>query len=137
MRILVDTNVLLDVLLARPPWATDAARVWYLAETTLTGYVSVLSYANAYYVIRRAADRETADKALRLLRATFHLVAFDQGMLDQSLASDFPDFEDAVQYVCARKARVECILTRDAGHFASSAIPVLSPDQFLATYSFE
>lgn len=138
MKVFFDTNVLLDVLLRREPFLTDSRRVWSLAERgKAVGMLSVLTLPSIYYLARKAADHSAALAMIRLIRGTFSLVPFDQGILDQALASDFPDFEDAIQYFSARKAEADCILTRDAGHFASASIPVLSPEQFLVTYSFE
>ena len=138
MKVYFDTNVLLDVLQARQPFVVESRRVWGLAEQRrIDGLISVLTLPNIYYVARRISDRSAALAMVRQVRVTFGILACDEGTVDRALASDFPDFEDAIQYFCASKARVDCVLTRDAGHFALAAVPVLSPEQFLATYTFE
>ncbi len=137
MRVFLDTNVVLDVLGERRPFVEHAKPVWMLAERgRITGLVSALSFSIVFYIVRRYADAQTAMQSLRYLRANFTPVACDQGVIDHALASDFPDFEDAVQYFSARNASAECIVTRDTGHFRSAAIPILSPEQFLATHRF-
>lgn len=134
-RIFFDTNVLLDVLRQREPFVRQAQPLWLLAERgRITGLVSALSFTNIFYIVRRFTDAETALKTLHLLRATFTPVACDERMIDQALAASFPDFEDAVQYFSARNAGADCIVTRDTAHFASAAIPVMTPVQFLAMH---
>ena len=138
MRVFLDTNVVLDVLGERKPFVEHAKPIWMLAERgRITGLVSALSFSNIFYILRKYADAGTAIQSLRYLRANFTPAPCDQSVIDHALASDFADFEDAIQYFCARNAEAECIVTRDAGHFRSAAIPVLSPEQFLATHSFE
>ena len=135
MRVFLDTNVLLDVLGDRRPFVEHAKSIWMLAERgRITGLVSTLSFSNIFYILRKYTDAETALMSLRHLRANFTPVVCDQGIIDHALASDFRDFEDAVQYFSARNADAECIVTRDSGHFATALIAVLSPEQFLATH---
>jgi predicted nucleic acid-binding protein len=138
MNVFFDTNVMLDVLRDREPFAEPAKRTWMLAEQgRIIGLVSTLSLANIFYIIRRFADAETARSSLHLLRAIFRPVTCDAAVLDQALAANFPDFEDAIQFFSARQAGADCILTRDTGHFREASLPVLTPDQFLATHRFQ
>ena len=137
MKVYFDTNILLDVLLQREPFLADSRRVWALAEQRrIEGLISVLTLPNVYYIARRVADRRLALAMVRQVRTTFHIVACTEQTIDRALASELPDFEDAIQYFCAGSAQADCILSRDAGHFAAAVIPVLSPEQFLATNSF-
>jgi predicted nucleic acid-binding protein len=137
MRVFLDTNVVLDVLGDRTPFVEHAVPIWMLAEKgRITGLVSTLSFSNIFYILRKYAGAAIALKSLRYLRANFTPTACDQGVVDHALASDFPDFEDAIQYFSARNADAACIVTRDLGHFATASIPILSPEQFLATHSF-
>ena len=134
MKVFVDTNVLLDVLASRDPFYTDAARIWSLAERgRIEGQVSVISFNNIYYVIRRAANRNAAEKALRLMRNVFTAVPLNAQVLSQAIDAGFSDFEDAIQFHSAVYASADCLITRDADHFPATAFPVLSPAQFLAS----
>jgi len=82
VKIFLDTNVLLDVLLDRKPFYADSAAVWTLAERrTIEGLISAISFNNVYYVVRRLADRTRARRAVRLLSATFATVACDERVL--------------------------------------------------------
>ena len=136
MTVFVDTNVLLDVLSYRKPFYEASAEVWSLAERgELRAHISAISFNNIYYVIRKLKDRNTAEKALRLLRDIFESVAPDRQILNQSIDADFDDFEDAVQFHSALRAKATCLISRNPRHFPKSSLPVLTPEEFLATYS--
>ncbi len=55
----------------------------------------------------------------------------DEKIIDLSLASDFKDFEDAVQYYAAVQAKAECIITRDKNDYNKGRLPVLTAEEFL------
>ena len=136
MDIFVDTNVLIDVLARREPFYVDSARVWTLAEQgRVKGLISVISFNNIYYVVRRLRTRRTANRMMVLLRDTFSSVPLDKQILDQAIDADCRDLEDAIQYFSAIRAGAECIVSRDAGGFPHSDLPILTPAEFLATRS--
>ena len=138
MNVFVDTNVLLDVLAKREPFYQDSANVWTLAEHgKIRGLVSALSFSNIYYIVRRLKDRRTADRAMLVLRDTFTPVACDEQVLGQAIDARMKDFEDAIQYFSAIRAESTCLISRNPDHFPRSAIPVLTPTEFLAAHSFE
>ncbi len=133
MRVLLDTNVLIDVIVAREPFLADSARVWALIESKqVEGLVSATSFTTVYYIVRRLRSRAVADKALNAMRSLFTIAACDATVIDRAVTSDFEDFEDAVQYFSALNAAAEYIVTRDSHHFSQSEIPVLAPVEFLA-----
>ena len=137
MNVFVDTNVLMDVLLDREPFVADSQQVWLLVERgKLRGLVSVLSFPNVYYVLRKLSGAEQAARALTMLRDVFGPVVCDQQILNQAIDADFKDFEDAIQYFSALRADVDCIISRNPKHFPAPDISVLTPREFLATYSF-
>jgi predicted nucleic acid-binding protein len=134
MKVFVDTNALLDVLAKREPFYADAARIWSMAERgQIEAQVSVISFNNIYYVIRRAANRKTADQALRLMRNVFTAVPLNVQVLNQAIDAGFSDLEDAIQFHSAVHARADCLITRDAEHFTAAMFPVLTPSEFLAS----
>lgn len=138
MRAFIDTNVLLDVLALREPFYADAASVWTLAEQhKVKGLVSVLSFCNIHYIVRRMESRQQADRAVTLLCDVFTPVALDGQILNQALAAKFKDFEDAVQYHSALHAGADCLVTRNPGHFPRGGLSVASPAEFLAAHAAE
>lgn len=135
MKVFCDTNVVLDVLTQREPFYADSARVWTLAGGgEIQGLVSVASFTNVFYIVRRFANRRAAQKAIQLLRATFVPVALDGQMLNQAIDAGFSDFEDAVQYFSALRWGAGCLVTRNPKHFPKDGIPVHTPSEFLAAH---
>jgi len=139
MNVFFDTNVLMDVLLSRRPFVEDAQKTWFLAERSkIRGLVSVLSYPNIYYIVRKIRDADAATAMMTMLRGTFMPVSFDEQILNQAMDAGFSDFEDAIQYYSALRAEAACLLTRNANDFpASPALPVLAPGEFLAAHAFD
>lgn len=136
MTVFVDTNVPLDVLARRQPFYRAAAQVWSLAERgEIQACVSAISFNNAYYIIRKAAGKEKAQEALRLLRGVFTPVAPDAQILNQAIDADMDDFEDAIQFHSALRARADYLLSRNPDDFPDSGPPVVSPDEFIAVWS--
>ncbi|HEY3321828.1 MAG TPA: PIN domain-containing protein [Planctomycetota bacterium] len=138
MKVLLDTNVLLDVLLNREPFYADAAKLWSLAETgKIHGCVSALSFTNVYYVARHHQGALDARQMLRKTRDIFTTILCDAQIVNQAIDSDISDFEDAVQYFSSVHTAADCIITRNKRDFPKDAPPALTPHEFLATYSFE
>jgi len=138
VKVFVDTNVLIDVLAKRQPFYKDSAAVWTLAEQgKIEGLVSAVSFTNIFYVVRKLEDAKTARHMLGLLRDVFTPASCDAQILNLALASDFKDFEDAVQYFTAVQAEADCMVSRNPSDFAKPReCPVLTPAEFLAAYSF-
>ncbi|MEX0611447.1 MAG: PIN domain-containing protein [Pirellulales bacterium] len=139
MKVFLDTNILLDVLARRQPFYADSAAVWTLAEQgRIEGLVSVLSFTNIFYVVRKLADAKTARSAMVLLRDGLTPVGCDGRILAQAIDSDLKDFEDAMQYYSAVQAGADCVLSRNPDDFPrASDCPVLTPGEFLAAHEFD
>jgi predicted nucleic acid-binding protein len=136
MKVLVDTNVLLDVLAERKGFYPEAMRIWTMAESgRVDACVAAISFSSCYYIVRRYAGRPAAERAVRLLRDIFKPVDLTAQVLNQAIDSGFSDFEDAVQFHSAVHADVQCIITRNPGHFPRSPLTVMSPAEFLASQS--
>jgi predicted nucleic acid-binding protein len=137
LKAFIDTNVLIDVLAHRQPFYAQSAPVWTLAEQGLIkGFISVISFNNIYYVVRRLRTRQAANQMMVLLRDIFTRVPLDEQILDQAIDSGFKDLEDAIQYFSAIRVEADCIMCRDASAFPRSDLRVLTPAELLATGSF-
>ncbi|HTW94490.1 MAG TPA: PIN domain-containing protein [Tepidisphaeraceae bacterium] len=131
--VFVDTNVLLDVLLARQPFVDHAQRIWSMAERAeIRAVVSAASFLNVYYIVARLSSRAQADRAIRGMLAIFQIAPVDTQIINQAVESGSSDFEDAAQQACASRAGAVCIVTRDERHFGRSTVPAIGPDAFLA-----
>jgi predicted nucleic acid-binding protein len=138
MNVFLGTNVLMDVLLGRQPFAPDAQRLWFLAERgKIEGMVSALSFPNVYYIVRKTRGPDVAMTMLRGIRYTFHAVACDEQILHQAMDAKLSDFEDAVQYFSALRVNAVCMVTRNARHYPKSPLPIFTPHEFFSAYSFD
>jgi len=134
MKLFFDTNILLDVLAKREPFYEAAARLWTLAERRqVEASISTLSLNNIYYIVRKASGKQTAHEALVLLRDIFDLVAPDRQIVNQAIDSSMDDFEDAVQLYSAIRIQADYLITRNTDDFPKNDIPIISPDELLAT----
>jgi predicted nucleic acid-binding protein len=132
MRALFDTNILLDIGLARKPFAADAIACFL--ETSQTGEpprIAPHALATFYYIVAQARNKSAADVSVSDLLATAEVVPFDHEMALRSVTLGFSDFEDAMVAVAAQAAAMDCIVTRNVSDFAASPIPALSPQAYL------
>lgn len=133
-KLLLDTNIILDLLAKREPFYKEAALLFSLADQDkVQVFVSALSYANANYVLLRENKPEDAKLILRKLRLIVQILNLDEKVVDLSLNDEnFRDFEDALQYYTALENGIEIIITRNLRDFQKSALPVMTAGQFMA-----
>lgn len=133
MKVLLDTNVVLDVLLARAPHADVAVQLFNLVDRgRLQGVLCATTVTTIHYLATKASGRRQAKKHLRQLLAMFEVAPVDQAVLSQAIDLNFADFEDAVLHEAARAAGVAGIVTRNGKDFRGASLPVFSPMEFLA-----
>ncbi|MEI7772744.1 MAG: PIN domain-containing protein [Chloroflexales bacterium] len=133
MKILVDTNVVLDVLLDRAPWADDASQIWRACETgRLHGCVPGSALTTIFYVARRMTTLRTAQVAVGLCLATFDVLPVDRAALEHATMLAGSDFEDNVQLACALAAGMDAIVTRNGSDFRDSPVLLLTPAELVA-----
>lgn len=129
MRVLIDTNVVLDFLQEREPFVENAARLFERVDAgEIEGFIAATTVTNIYYIIRRVAGKVVAQDAITQVLSDLNICAVDLAVLEQALALNFEDFEDAVQYACAVVYGVDTIVTRDASGFINAEIPVVMPE---------
>ena len=129
MRIMVDLNVILDVLMNREPFVSAATRI--CDDCRFDCYVSAHLVTTAAYLARKI-NAEAQEATLDFILENFHVVPCDGNMLSEARALGFADYEDAVLAIAAKKARCKFIVTRNVRDFASSPILAMSPSEFLA-----
>lgn len=133
MKLLFDTNVLLDVLLARPPHAEASARVMTGVEAgVITGVIGATSVTTIVYLATKAVGARRARRHVETLLSLFAIAPITEAVLRGALSLGFADFEDAVLYEAARATRCQGIVTRDAQGFKRAQLPVYLPAELLA-----
>lgn len=131
--IFLDTNVLIDFLADRKPFSLEAAKLFnYAFKKKIAIYISAVSFNNIYYILRQSFTHAETIKVLSELNEWADIIDVSKEVVRKSLKSDFKDFEDAIQYQCAKSFhKIDLIVTRDTKDFKTSTLPVLSPKEAL------
>jgi len=133
MRVLLDTNIVLDVLLKREPFFQASYDVMREdAMDKLECFVSASAITDIFYVLRKALSDRNAAKVQ--LEGLLEIVGVTDVMIEDvygALASNMPDFEDAMISVIAERWKAKYIVTRNARDFDQSPVPAITPDALL------
>ncbi|MFP4308974.1 MAG: PIN domain-containing protein [Desulfococcaceae bacterium] len=131
MKILIDCDVLLDVLLEREPFFTDSAAILDFAEANPgSAAIAWHSVSNIYYIAAKLSGKDEARGFIGDLCGFLHVVQTGNPDVLNALAMPMSDFEDALQCAAALASSADCIVTRNIGDFEKSPIAVSSPEQF-------
>jgi len=131
--VLLDLNIILDVLQKREPFYESSALVLAGVETGLTtGYLAAHSVTTLFYLIQKDQSASAARAAITELLQFLNIAPVNQNTIDQALNLDYPDFEDAVQMICALQCKADYLITRNLSDYHPPLVPVLKPVEFLA-----
>jgi predicted nucleic acid-binding protein len=132
MKVLIDTNVLLDVFLERKPFFEASAQTVGLAEKAeIEGWICGTTVTTIFYLLTKNLSREKAVQHVTGILKIFNVSTINRLVLEDALESNFKDYEDGVLYQSAIHANLEAIITRNQKDFKQSDIPVYSPALFL------
>jgi len=132
MTLMIDTNILLDVVQGREPFATDSGIVLELAVTSQhTAYVPAHGLTTLYYLLRKHADSKTAIDTVDWVLSHFDIAPATQETFDRAREIALKDFEDSVVAAMAESTRSDYIITRNTSDFGEFTVPSVSPDAFL------
>ena len=136
LRVIIDTNVVLDVLLKREPFVKAAVDVFCLVEDSLIdAFLCATTITTIDYLLTQSLPALKARDALRKLISLFEIAAVNRPVIERALASRIHDFEDAVLDEAAQMAGAESIITRNTKHFTGSTLKVFDPNEFLAQFT--
>ena len=133
IKVFVDTDVIMDFLTDRRPYSTEAAVLFNFAgQQKIEILISSLSFSNLYYILRRLTSRNRALQLLRKLDSISTIVEVNGHFIHAALASEFKNFEDAIQYFSVvQHKKVVAIVTRNVKDYKLSELPVLNPNSLL------
>ncbi len=132
MKILIDTNVVLDLLLEREAFVESAIDLFEQIERgNFVGYIAATTITNIFYIIRKTESREVALAAINRLLIGLQFCVVDRRTIETALNFGLKDFEDSIQLACATLAQLDAIVTRDCQDFIGSHLPVYSPSDLL------
>ena len=132
MRILFDTNVVLDVFLNREPFVESAARLFDAnVHGDLQGMLGATTVTTIYYLLTSNRGSAVAQEKVKELLRLFDVAAVNRRGLTQAIESGFADYEDAVLHSAARTAGADGLVTRNAADFSEATLAVYTPTELL------
>ena len=133
MKVLIDTNIVLDILEHREPFFQDSYRVFQLGlQGKLDTLMSAGAVTDVYYIINRSiGDANMARKKIIALTALISICDTTAVDINTALTLNIADFEDSVTAAIAKRERVDYIVTRNEADFINSPVPIMNPKNFL------
>jgi len=136
LRVMVDTNVVLDVLLGREPFVKPAVAIFCLVEESrIDAYLCATTVTTIEYLLIQSLPATRARDALRKLISLFEIATVNRPVIERTLVSSIRDFEDAVLVEAGHMAGVDCVVTRNTKDFVGSALRIFEPKEFLAQFN--
>ncbi|MBP5467632.1 MAG: PIN domain-containing protein [Candidatus Riflebacteria bacterium] len=133
MKLMIDTNIVLDVLLKREPFFESSFKILELSERNdICEYISATSLTDIYYLANKQLHNKTLVlELINNLLKIVHIAGVNEQEIRLALNLGWKDFEDAVQYSSAKSVEADCIITRNPNDYIDSQITVYNPDQAL------
>ena len=132
MKILIDTNVAIDILLFRKPWYTHSALVFSLTKQKfIQSFISATTITDIFFLTKKDLGKKRAKEEIKKLLQVFQPAAVSANDIYQALDMEWSDFEDSVQFIVGESISADYIISRNTQDFASGSIPSLTPEQFI------
>jgi predicted nucleic acid-binding protein len=133
VKILLDTNIIIDNALEREPFWNASEQVLSLIEKgTIAGYISASTFSDLYYIIRKARGRDWTLTYLKQLLTFCQIATVNQAAIIMAFTTNFQDFEDSIQYSTAVVNKLDAIITRNPQDFPIVTPRIITPEQLIA-----
>ena len=133
MKILIDTNIIIDNALEREPFWNASEQVLSLIEKgTIAGYISASTFSDLYYIIRKARGRDWTLTYLKQLINFCQIATVNQAAIIIAFTTNFQDFEDSIQYSTSVVNKLDAIITRNTQDFPIVTPRIITPEQLIA-----
>ena len=132
LRVLLDTNILLDLTLRREPWLTEAQVMWNARDARqIVCYVPASALTDLYYISRKHIGNTRARDALHYCLANFEICAIHRLIVEHALTLPGNDVEDNIIIACALAEALDLIVTRNVSDFQHAPIQAIEPTDIL------
>lgn len=133
MRVMLDINIIMDVLLEREPFYENSKTILSLAERReISAYLSATAIPIIYYLIKRYVSKEKADEVTDIVISMFEIAKVDKDVIIKAKELEFKDFEDAIILSSAENEKLDFLITRNKRDFCKSkTVKVIDPEEFL------
>jgi predicted nucleic acid-binding protein len=132
MRVVLDTNIILDIALRREPHFLDSSGVFMKIDSSVVyGFVTATTITDIYYISKKEKGHQVSIDFITNLIEIIDVIGVDRQVIIESLLSKITDFEDAVQSVSAILNNIDYIITRNQKDFSESEVKAITPKEFL------
>jgi predicted nucleic acid-binding protein len=130
VKILFDTNIILDILLDRKPFSDLAVKlVSKVEKKEIKGFLGATTITTIYYLASKVAGKKKADREISKLLSIFKIAPVNNSVLEEAIKAKFKDLEDAVLHEAAKQVKVQGIVTRNAKDFKKATLSIYSPEE--------
>ena len=130
MKILLDTNIVIDLLMDRTPLSEYAAEIFSMVEDGgAIGYLCATTVTTIYYLAAKTIGTAKAGEEIVKLLQLFEVAPVNRHVLETALAAGFSDFEDAVIHEAACHVGADALVTRNKKDYGKSRIPVYTAEE--------
>lgn len=134
-KVLLDTNIVLDIALKRMPYFNEAARLFELIDANkIVAHISATTITDIYYIAKREKGHDRALEFVIGLLEVVDILGIDKDVILSALLLNMKDFEDSIQVSAAEINSMDCLITRNERDFADSPVQVYNPLMFLHTF---
>jgi predicted nucleic acid-binding protein len=138
LKVLFDTNIILDILLNRAKFVDLSANLVSMAENKeIQGYLCATTITTIDYLVSKKHDRNRANIEIQKLLNIHNISQVNRQVLDLAINSEFKDFEDAVQYYSGKCVGVDCLVTRNPKDYKGTQLAVYSPSELLSVITLQ
>ncbi|SMG52094.1 Predicted nucleic acid-binding protein, contains PIN domain [Marivirga sericea] len=135
MKIVLDTNIILDIALKRTPFYEDSAKlISKIGVGKLNGFITATTITDIYYIAKKSQGHDTTISFITSLLTVINVLGVDSKIILKSLKSEIRDFEYAIQANTAYINQIDYLITRNKKDFIKSDTKVLSPTEFLVEH---
>jgi predicted nucleic acid-binding protein len=133
MNVLIDTNIALDALLNRAAFYTESAQILLMSEKRIIdGFISASAITDIYYLVQKEKkDKKVTLSHIRNLIKMVRIATITDNEVIRAISLEWDDFEDSIQYTVGERINAQYIITRNTKDYDASAIPVLTPSDFI------
>lgn len=132
IRVFLDTNIIIDFLTDRQPFALHATDIFRQASRkSIELFTSSHSFATTHYILKKLLPEKEVRSALTKLNEHLKILPVTEKEIQHALSSNYQDFEDSIQIFTALNENIDCIITRNMKDFKTSPVKAKTPDQLL------
>ncbi len=137
MKVLIDSDVIMDLLIDRKPFSKESLDILSWCEKgRISGYWTPVIISNVYYILSKYSSEKMARSTIAELNEVLEVVSISKSVINLALESKFKDFEDAIQnYAAELNVEIEAIITRNENDYKLSKLSVFSPSDFIRIHS--